>query len=159
MWLKGLGGVLLVAVSVSYAAVYARRMRMAQARLSVWLCILNTVKQSISCFGAPLSRIYEDLSQDDRALLIEGAGEPCQDICSLCRVSAYNLSGESKELLLNLSREIGTLWRQEQLGRLDYYIAALEKEKERLQAHAEERVKIHSTLSVCAALGLVLLFW
>lgn len=159
MWVKGAGSLLLVAASVLYASAYARRIRETQKRLSAWVSVLNTVRQGISCFGAPLSLIYQGISESDRALLLREGEVPCTDIVSLCRASAREMSGESQQLLLDLSREIGTLWKQEQLERLDYYIAALEKEKERLHAHAAERVRVHSTLSLCAALGLVLLFW
>lgn len=159
MWIKSVGAVLLVGVGALYAAIYAGRLRTMQRRMAAWLEILCRVKREIACFGMPLQRIFCELSAQEKRLLVPSGSESCTDLASLCRASAQTLSGHGQALLRALSHEIGASWRQEQLQRLDFYIAELQKEKTALDAHAAERIRVCGTLSLGGALGAVLLFW
>ena len=159
MWIKGVGAALLVGVGALYAFSYAGRLRTTQKCMTAWLELLCRIKREISCFGTPLQRIFYELGVQEKRLLVPSGNESCADLASLCRASARTLTGRSRDLMCSLSREIGATWRQEQLQRLDYYIAELQKEKAALDAHVTERIRVCGTLSVCGALGVVLLFW
>ena len=81
------------------------------------------------------------------------------DVPTLCHRGAEELSEESGNLLHALGDEIGTIWRAEQVERLDYYIAALEEQATSFSSRLRDRVRLHATLSVGGALAIILLMW
>jgi len=77
----------------------------------------------------------------------------------LCHLGSEQLGGEGGALLRALGDEIGTIWRTEQVERLDYYIEALREQQTGLSSVLRDRVRLHATLSVCGALAVILLIW
>lgn len=159
MQLKWLGCMLLVGFVVVYCVCDARRLRETERRLSAWLYVLTYARGQISCFGTPLGRILAGIDAQTLALIAPAAEPQGKDLAFICRVAVDTLPDESGQLLRALSEEIGTIWRREQLKRLDYYIAMLEKQKEAFCTALPSRLRLKSTLSLCGALALVLLVW
>lgn len=158
MLLKGLGGALLIGLSVAYCASCAARWQTARRKLCAFVTLLSFTRGHISCFGTPLSDILEKAPP---GLLEDIVGAPAHcpiDFSSLC-LCTEDLPDEARRLLGALSDEIGTIWRQEQLERLGYYIDALEKEKTAFCSALPSRLRLHGTLSLCGALALILLIW
>ncbi len=158
MLLKGLGGALLIGLSVAYCASCAVRWQTAKRKLCAFVALLSFTRGHISCFGTPLSDI---LGKAPPALLADILGTHARrpaDFATLCRCTD-GLPDEARRLLHALSDEIGTIWRQEQLERLSYYIGALEKEKAAFCSSLPSKLRLHGTLSLCGALAVILLIW
>jgi hypothetical protein len=62
-------------------------------------------------------------------------------------------------LLCALADELGTVWQQQQLERLDYYIEALRREYDTYSKALTEKLKLRDVLCLCASLGILLLVW
>ena len=155
---KWLGSALLLGLSCAYSVAVWRQM---QGRLRLgrgWISLLTYVRGQICCFGTPLQDIL--LSADEK--LLAGIGvtrQDATDVPTLCHRGAEELSGESGNLLHALGDEIGTIWRAEQVERLDYYIAALEEQATSFSFRLRDRVRLHATLSVGGVLAIILLMW
>lgn len=154
MPLKWLGGGLLVFLAVAYCVAEAATWQTVKRRLEGYVALLTYTKTQISCFGTPLAEILDKAPPE----ITSSLGERCTDFAALCRRGG-DLPDESGRLLLALSDEIGTIWRQEQLERLGYYIGALEKQRTALCSSLPSRLRLHGTLSVCGALMVILLIW
>ena len=160
MWIKYFGGGLLVVISALYCAQSNRHLRRAKQRLSAWIALLTHIRSHIACFGAPLREI---LQRADQAVLMvleldaERGNE--QLLTERCRSDAPMLPGNSTVLMKALADELGTVWRREQIERLDYYISALEKEHEAYAAKLSECQHLRNTLCLCGTLGILLLIW
>ena len=159
MLIKWLGGGLLVALAGCYCIGNARRWQAMARLLDAWILLLRFARGQISCFGLPLSSIMARAPFKVKAVLGRYMTDGRGDVISLCRSTAELLPDVSAELLDDLADEIGTIWRQEQLERLDYYIVALENERIALAAALPARIKLHGTMSLCGAMALILLLW
>jgi hypothetical protein len=69
------------------------------------------------------------------------------------------LPGNSGVLMRALADELGTVWRREQVERLNYYISALEKEHQAYATRLSERLRTRCALCLCGTLGVLLLIW
>ena len=158
MIFKWLGSALLLGIASAYSVAVWRQM---QGRLRLgrgWISLLTYVRGQICCFGTPLQDIL--LSADEKLLASIGViRQDATDVPTLCHRGAEELSGESGNLLHALGDEIGTIWRAEQVERLDYYIAALEEQATSFSSRLRDRVRLHATLSVGGALAIILLMW
>lgn len=155
MLLKWLGGGMLLCLAVVYCMAEAARWQAVKNKLDAYVALLIHTKTQIACFGTPLADILDKAPSD---LLQQLGDTACGDFAALCRRGG-ELPGESGRLLGALADEIGTIWRQEQLERLNYYIGALDKEKAALGSSLPARLRLHGTLSVCGALMVILLIW
>ena len=141
MIFKWLGSALLLGLSCAYSVAVWRQM---QGRLCLgrgWISLLTYVRGQICCFGTPLQDIL--LSADEK--LLAGIGvtrQDATDVPTLCHRGAEELSGESGNLLCALGDEIGTIWRAEQVERLDYYIAALEEQATSFSSSVKRHVSM-----------------
>lgn len=158
MQLKWIGCMMLLSVAVGYCVFGVRRMQLTQRQLVCWVALLTYIRGQISCYSMPLAEI---LARAPREMIepIKPTGQTDVDFVTLCRAGASTLPKECGRLLRELSDEIGTIWRQEQLERLNVYVVALEKEKDTFSAALPGRVRLRSTLSLCSALALIILMW
>ena len=160
MWVKCVGGGIMLFSALLYCAQYERQAARIRTRIAAWIALLTYVRAQISCFGTPLSDI---VSHADKRLLakldMKAAEADAVTLLARCRSDAALLPDRCGELLLQLSGELGTVWRQEQTRRLDYYVEALEEEHTAFCAAAKGRVRIRRTLCLCGTLGAILLVW
>ena len=160
MWVKWLGGGVMLLTALLHCYQYERQTASIKARMASWITLLTHVRAQISCFGTPLSDI---ISHADKQLLaqldINGAEADAATLLERCRSDAALLPDRCGELLLHLADELGTVWRQEQTIRLDYYVEALREEQTAFCAGAQRAVKLRRTLCLCGTLGAILLVW
>ncbi len=158
MMLKWMGGCLLLGAALTYSLSVWRQLHNASLRQQGWITLLEYVRSKICCFGTPLQDI---LASADEKLLggVGVAKQQNEDFATLCQRASEQLGGEGGALLRALGDEIGTIWRTEQVERLDYYIEALRKTQTSLSSAFWDRVRLHATLSVCGALAIILLIW
>lgn len=158
MAFKWLGCCLLLGFSGAYCFCVWRKMYLDGKRLRGWIALLVHVRGQISCFGTPLHNILVSSESG----MLEAAGierTDRYDFACLCREAGAQLPGKSGELIRALGDEIGTIWRQEQLERLDYYIEALSREEASYASGLSDKMRLRTVLTMCAALGVILLVW
>jgi hypothetical protein len=160
MWVKVIGGSILLLSALIDCYQYERRSMHVKRRLGAWVALLTDIRTHIACFGAPLS---DTLLHADPAVLsvldIRDAGGGAQVLLERCREDADFLPAACGELLLRLSEELGTVWRQEQVQRLDYYVETLEKQRVAYCESVGSEVRIRRVLSLLGTVGTILLVW
>jgi hypothetical protein len=158
--MKYVGGGMVLAFALVYCMVTGHRMKEVRHRLRSWITLLTHMRSHIACFGTPLRDI---LRRTDHSILAPlGLTEVVGNECVLSdhfRADAFQLPGESGALLCALADELGTVWQQQQLERLDYYIEALRREYDTYSKALTETLKLRDVLCLCASLGILLLVW
>ncbi len=167
MLYKYLGMAILLLVG-AYASISMNRME--RRRLEVldgYISLLRYIKGQINCYAMPLEDI---LSAADPLLLATCVGESSRRLPPERPVSIPTLpemivsarlymEPETERLLNNFTAELGHTFRAEQVTRCEDYIQALGEERRKLAEATPMRVRINSILSMCTALGLVILLW
>lgn len=154
---KALGALLILAVGAITAQAGAMREREKLTVLDAWLGLLLYVRGQIDCYLLPLDEIFR--GADVELLRAASAGREAETWEGLLRASLPHLGKESARLLTALMRELGSSYREEQLRRCDYYLSALEKERDRLAAALPARQKLCVASCLCTALGTAILLW
>ncbi len=154
---KALGALLILAVGAITAKAGAMREREKLTVLDAWLGLLLYVRGQIDCYLLPLDEIFR--GADVELLRAASAGRKTETWDDLLRASLPHLGKESARLLTALIRELGSSYREEQLRRCDYYLAALEKERDRIAAALPARQKLYVASCFCTALGTAILLW
>ena len=147
-----------MAVCLGYSYQNARLARRIAERLDAWIALLTYVRGQISCFGRPLSDI---LSTVEPRVLVTLEIDAChlQPLRDYCRKDATLLSDWGGDHLLALAEELGTVWRQEQVARLDYYLEEMDRMRQSNKIKLFERARLHGAMSLCGAIGMILLVW
>ncbi len=156
MWVKLLGGGCLFGVVSVWRCCQERMMRQSLVRLDRWIRCLRYVRGQIACFGTPLEEI---LSHVDAAILPDVRLLQGMSLQQGCADHARMLPGQSGEILRSLGGELGTMFREEQLVRLDYYLDLLEREQIVCIQKGRETGRLHTALSLCGVIGVLLLLW
>ncbi len=156
--IKLLGGSVLLGMCLGYCLQSIKDARRIQGRLAAWISMLTYVRGQVACFGRPLSDI---LMAADRDVLTElgidlARGKALSDYC---RADGELLGTAGGKILGALAEELGTVWREEQVERLDYYITALEETHRTYTAKLSEKLRVRCTMVMCGAGGVLLLVW
>lgn len=139
-----------------------RRLRV----LDGYISLIYYIKGQIDCYALPLTDILE---RADPAILAACLGletpsrlpEPCasDSLSHLVEAGRLYLEPESERLLTNLSGELGTTFRAEQVNRCQHYIDALTQERRRLADTLPARLRATCTLCLCGAIAAAVLLW
>lgn len=164
MGYKIVGVCLLIFAGIYCAVYFCRRERKRVRAIDGYISLLFYIKGQIDCFAKPIAdilrgadkQIIADCIGASRSETIQGEFE---EIPVLIDESAGLLEDESVRILRSFSGELGSTFRDEQLKRCDYYIAALTRERERLFEALPAREKVCSALSVSCALVFAVLLW
>lgn len=160
MWLKYIGGGVMLLVTLVYGYQYEQSIRRKRENMGAWLALLTHIRTQIACFGTPLSEILLDVEPEVLAVLHEEGGTlTLSTLTTWCRMHGDQCPSEFLSLLDRLLQELGTVWRQEQVERLDYYIQALTQKRDAYSVSSQGATRLRRTLSLCGTLGLILLFW
>ena len=152
-----LGGCVLLALGAYGAFFTGSKEKKRLSVLDAWIELLYRVRNQIDCFSLPLPQI---LKTTDRVLLEKlGQENECVDTKSLMDASFPFLDNDSQKILEDWAREIGTTYREEQVKRSDHYLRALEAHRNSLKERLPMRIKMLTTLHLCASLGAVILLW
>lgn len=159
MVFKGIGGGMLLMCAFVYCYQCERRTAQIQRIIGAWISLLTYIKTQISCFGTPVSDILLHADREMISLLeSDGVALTATALSEGSCIHAA-LPKDCKILLEHLGQELGTVWRQEQVERLTYYVAALTEQREAFGKANGGSVRIRRALSLCGALGLILLVW
>ena len=122
-----------------------------------WLELLFYIRTRIDCHLTPIEQIFEEASP---SLLHACMGQKDDRTPSqLLKHSKGYLVEEAVHLLDSFSREIGTCYREEQVKRCDYYIAALRKIRDKQITELPARLKTRGAMCICGTVGLAILLW
>lgn len=157
MILKLIGSIVVVASSISVAISHRVFQEKKLRTLDGFIALLMYIKGQVDCYALPL---YEMLMGIPPEILYD-CNSPLgvESLDELIGESRVYLEDESLRLLESFSLEFGSIFREEQLRRCDFYIEALVEERKRLSADVERRARVGGALSVCAMIGLVILLW
>ena len=151
--LKLFGGLLMALTGVILAlSIY----RFEQKKLRVidsFISLIFHIKGQIDCYSLPLCDIMRALPAD-----LELPRET-EDFGQMLTHSRIYLDRESYRLLQRFFLEFGSLYRDEQLRRCDYYIEALGEQRRILFDDLPARAKIGGALCICSVIGLLIILW
>ncbi len=151
----GIGLLLFCGLALSFLWVTRERRRMSV--LIGWTGLIDFIRGQIDCFLAPMDEI---LATADPALLRAcGYRGDKVSLTTLLDASRPDLSQEAERLLSSFVRECGGGYREEQVKRCDYYLAALRRLCDRHEKELPQRLQLGTTLCLCATAGLLILLW
>lgn len=155
--LKALG-ILLIAVSAFFVAItlISELDRSARSASAARL-LLERVKNMIECYALPASEILKRIEPNVFAELGYHQGTP-DSFFELARESDI-ADLESAELLLAFAKDFGRSYRKDELSRCALYLERLRSREQKLLKEAAKKRKIIITISMCAALSLIILLW
>lgn len=141
-----------IVLAVSIYRFEQKKLRVTDAFISLILHI----KGQIDCYCMPLCDILKTRP--------EGLDIPCpkdaqEDLGAMIESSKIYLDGETYRLLWRFYSEFGSMYRDEQLRRCDYYIQALSEQRKLLFDDLPARAKIGSALCICSVIGILILLW
>lgn len=150
-------------VSLGITRIERRRLRV----LDGYISLLFYIKGQIGCYAMPMNDI---LASADPTLLSDCLGHARRwredgvvyevpAFSDMIRESRAYLEPESERLLMAFSSELGHTFREEQVGRCEHYIEALEEERRRLSEVVPLRVRMNGVLCMCCVLGMAVLLW
>lgn len=140
-----------IVLAVSIYRFEQKKLRVTDAFISLILHI----KGQIDCYSMPLCDILKT---------VDGLDIPCpkearEDFGQMLESCRIYLDGETYRLLWRFYSEFGSMYREEQLRRCDYYIEALSEQRKLLFDDLPARAKIGSALCICSVIGILILLW
>ena len=127
------------------------------SQTEAFISFLRFVRIQIECFAMPAGEI---ILRCDRTLLEECGlrGEPLpttlDELVGRCAVR----DSEVGEVLRGFASSFGKGYRDEQLRECDYYLGLLCDRRQKMSEELPRKKKLNSTLCICWALALVILF-
>ena len=154
--LRYLGVGIILTTSIGGALSGARLEKKKLQSLDAWIALIAHVRLQIDCYLTPIDRI---LATTDRALLAAIGNEHAQTSDALREAArSYPDAAVARELSAFLAT-LGTTYRDEELKCCDYHLARLRAHREAMAASLPTRVKAKVTLTLCLAVGSVILLW
>lgn len=157
MLIKLIGSLLLALAGVGLAGAVCRFEKKRLEVLDGFISLLFFIKGQIDCYSLPISDILASTPAEIRErCMYDGKSGDMESMIKNCRIY---LEDESARLLYSFAAEFGSTYRDEQLRRCDYYISALDEQRRRLADDVPVRAKVGSAITVCSALGLMIILW
>ena len=154
---KIVGSLFLIASGIGVAIGAARYER---CRLQVYdglISLIFHIKGRIDCYAMPVEEILRTM---DKGILADCRcpGEITSIEQLLPHVRPY-VTPETLRVLQAFGQGLGGGFRDEQIKRCDYYLAALESLRDRHTLQLPARLRARAALCICGAFGLAILLW
>jgi hypothetical protein len=150
-------GVAIILITALIGAISGARLEKKRLRvLDAWIALISHIRLQIDCYLMPLDRI---LATADRALLANIGNERAQTADALLKASLPYLDTDVAQQLSAFFATLGSTYREEELKCCDYYLARLRTHREAVATSLPARVKAKITLTLCVAVGSVILLW
>ena len=154
---KLIGCALVLLSGGGYAVSASRYEKKKLSVLDGWMDLIFFIRSQIDCYLTPLSEILQNADPSLlRACMGNGNSE---DLPTLQQASGTYLGEEARRLLNSFVREIGSSYREEQVKRCDYYLAALRDIREKQREELPARLRVCTAISLCASFGIAILLW
>ncbi len=157
MTFKLIGALIFCLSGVMMAVSYRRFQLRKLDTVDGFISLLFYIKGQIECFSRPRSEILLTLPPEIFCACNCPLG--AETLEELVESSRIYLDDETLRLVSSFASEFGGVFRDEQLRRCDYYIAALSEERKRVFASVSSRSRAGGALWVCGAVGIVILLW
>ena len=118
-----------------------------------FIALIFYIKGQIDCYGMPLCDIMRSLPED------LDLPRDTRDFGQMLKGSKIYLEREAYRLLERFYSEFGSLYREEQIRRCDYYIEQLGEQRRLLFEDLPARTKIGGTICICSLIGLLIILW
>ncbi len=152
---KIIGGLLLITVALVASAVMIIKERRRLSQLRAFSELIEFIYKQIEAFNLPIAEI---LSIADPELLREcGFSDKVSDFKGLLSHEGLFIDAKTKSLVFNFVTGLGRSYRDEQLRHCEYYLKEIKGYTELAAAEYPKKCKLILTLSLCAALGLIII--
>ena len=156
-WIKLAGGALLALTGV----VGAISLRLYNHRridtLDGFVALIFYIKGQVDCFARPIGDILYSLPPE--ILRQCNCPKGALTLEDLIEESRIYLDAESLRLISAFASEFGSIFRDEQTKRCDYYANMLDGIRNRLSDKAEGESRSGGAICICVALGIAILLW
>ena len=157
IWIK-LAGCAAMAIAgivgaVSLRVFHRRRLE----TLDGFIALLFYIKGQVDCFARPIGDIMYSLPPE----ILRQCNCPrgALTLEDLIEESRIYLDVESQRLLGAFANEFGSIFREEQTKRCDYYVGALGEIRGRMNERSEGESRAGGALCLCVTLGIAILLW
>ena len=130
----------------------------ALSQTEAFIVFLRYARIQIECFAMPAGEIIARCEREllgRCGLVSEIVPQTLDELIERCEVK----DKETLEILEGFVASFGQGYREEQLKECDYYIELLCERREKMADELPRKKKLNSTLCVCWALALVILFF
>ena len=155
MTVKIIGALLITLSALTASISHGRFQKRRLLTVDGFISLLAYIKGRIDCYALPLSEILSSLSLN--ILYDCNCPEGAETLDEMINNSRIYLDEESERLLDSFSLEFGSIFREEQLRRCDYYIEALTEQRGKVYEDVKKRSRVGSALLICSSLGLLIL--
>lgn len=157
MLIKIIGSVLLAASGVCASVSLCRYCRRRLDTLDGFIALIFYIKGQVECYARPIGEIIASLSPEIlRDLNCPTGASSIEELVSESRIY---LDREGLRLVSAFSQEFGSVFREEQSRRCDYYIALLSERRARLSERLLPEMRAGSAVCICSSLCLLILLW
>ncbi len=156
MWVKLVGGALVMSGGAVTALMLNRALNERLSRLDALLSLLRFIRAQIDCFCLPVGEILRRVDVE----LFDACGVTPRptDFDSLITQLDPVPDEAVMKLLRSFSAQLGASYRAEQLKSCDYHISELTAIREAFAGELKKRKKLNTTLCLSAAAAIVILF-
>ena len=151
-------GSALFALSGLIMALSSRRFQYTRLRTTDgFISLILYIKGQIECYSRPRSEILSTLPPEIFcACNCPGGVDTLEELIEASRIY---LDEESLRLVSAFACEFGGTFRDEQIRRCDYYVAALGNERARVYSSVNAKSRASGALWICACVGIIILMW
>ena len=153
---KLLGGALLLSVGALAAYQRSRAERQRLAVLDAWIDLLLALRAEIDRYLTPIDRFF---ARADKRTLQTLGNAGAKSLAELIPHTLPFLTADVQKQLSDFARDLGDCYREEQIRRCEDCITSIRRYREAVASELPARHKIGITMSLSAALGLVILLW
>ena len=157
MLVKIIGSVLLALSGVVASVSLCRYCRRRLDTLDGFIALIFYIKGQVECYARPIGEIIASLSPEILRDLNCPTG--ASSIEELVGESRIYLDRESLRLVSAFSQEFGSVFREEQSKRCDYYIGLLGERRARISERLLPEMRAGSAVCICSSLCLLILLW
>ena len=125
--------------------------------MDAWIELLLHVRTQIDCY---LMKMDDVLSTAPKSILTDRKeGDESITLEKLLEDSRPDLDAEALRLLESFAKEVGGSYREEQIRRCDYHLAALRSVRERIGGELPAKRKVAQALCLFFFAGCAILLW
>ena len=157
MLVKIIGSVLLALSGVVASVSLCRYCRRRLDTLDGFIALIFYIKGQVECYARPIGEILATLSPE----ILRDCNCPTgvASIEELIGESRIYLDRESLRLVSAFSMEFGSVFREEQSKRCDYYISLLNERRALISSRLLPEMRAGSAVCICSSLCWLILLW
>ena len=157
MWIKVIGSILLALSGAFSAASICRYHRRRLDTLDGFISLIYYIKGQVDCYARPIGDILHSLPPE--ILRDCNCRRGADSLEELINESKIYLDREALRLLTSFSTEFGSIFREEQTRRCDYYAEGLKEQRGLIASDLSGTIRSGCAVCIGISLCLVILLW